>query len=65
MPNPGAEESLTKITINVFTKDLEALKRQEGFGWSGKIRELIRRYLNERRSSQGVGRKSESHSRDL
>ena len=44
MPTPPLEEPTTKITINVFTADLEALKRSHGPGWSTIIRELLRNH---------------------
>lgn len=45
MPNPGSEEPLTKVTLNLFTKDLEELRTREGHGWSTWVRNLVRQKL--------------------
>lgn len=47
MPNPGASEPLTKITINLFTSDLDQFRKRYGHGWSEQIRELVRRNCRE------------------
>jgi hypothetical protein len=38
-------EPLTKVTFFLYTKDVEALKRRFGFGWSAQTREIIRQWL--------------------
>jgi hypothetical protein len=38
-------EKLTKVTLFLYTKDLEELRRKEGYGWSTKVRLLVRAYL--------------------
>lgn len=45
MPNPGLEEPVKKITINIFFSDYKSLIQRYGAGWSGEVRELIRRYI--------------------
>lgn len=45
MPTPPLEEPATKITLNVFTSDLERLKKIWGPGWSVVIRDLLREYV--------------------
>lgn len=45
MPNLPTDEPLTKVTLNLFTKDLAELKRREGYGWTGVVRSLVRRHL--------------------
>ena len=50
MPNPGSDEPLTKITLNIFTKDLKEIKRIAERGpqpWTAWLREGIREYLEE------------------
>jgi hypothetical protein len=49
MPNPGSEEPLTKVTLNLFTKDLEQIRATEGYGWSTWIRNLVRQALSKTR----------------
>lgn len=44
MPTPPLEEPTTKSTINLFTKDVEWLKRHEDH-WTSAIRELVRKYV--------------------
>ena len=44
MPNQPLDEPTTKITINVYTADLEVLRRREGYGWSKVLRSLLRRW---------------------
>jgi len=45
MPNPGPEEPLTKVTININTSDYLWLKEHYGHGYSGVVRGLIRRHI--------------------
>jgi hypothetical protein len=47
MPTPPAEEPITKITFNAFTKDAKALKAL-GQGWSSILRQLLRAYMEGR-----------------
>jgi len=35
-------EPITKVTLFLYTKDIETLKRTYGYGWSARIREIIR-----------------------
>lgn len=45
MPNPGAEASLAKITLNIFEDDYQAMKTCYGNGWSVKVRELVQAHV--------------------
>ncbi len=47
-----AGEDLIKITLNLYAKDAEEMKRLYGWGWSEKVRQLIRRHLEDRKSNQ-------------
>jgi hypothetical protein len=40
-----ADEPLTKITLNIYAKDLEFLRRKFGWGWSEVVRGWIREKL--------------------
>ena len=37
-----AEEPLTKVTLNLFTKDLERLRLHYGPGWTKEVRGWVR-----------------------
>ena len=50
MPQPPAEEPQTKITLNLFTSDVDYLKRTIGHGYTSVIREIIREAVNARRN---------------
>lgn len=41
------EESLTKITLNLYSADVEALKEIAPQGYTEKIREIVREWLEE------------------
>ena len=44
------DEELIKITLNIYKKDKEELQKLFGHGWSDiGIRQMIRKFLNERR----------------
>lgn len=45
MPTPPLEETITKVTLNLYTRDLADLRRLED-NWSSKVRELIRIHCN-------------------
>lgn len=42
-----AEEPLTKVTLNLFSKDVEFLQRHYGQGYSVEIRKMVRRKVSE------------------
>lgn len=42
-PHPG--EPLTKVTINLYTADVEELRKSHGHGWSVAVRDAVRRGL--------------------
>lgn len=39
---PG--EPLTKVTLNLYTEDLEVFRRILGYGWTSEVREAIHAY---------------------
>lgn len=43
-----AGPDLRKVTLNLFEADCEALARLYGYGWSEKVRLLVREYLAKR-----------------
>lgn len=45
MPNPGPDEPLTKVTININSRDYLWLKEHYGHGYSGVVRSLIRSHI--------------------
>lgn len=46
MPN-YADESLTKITLNLYTKDVKILRARFGQGWSERVRQKVRKWIRE------------------
>lgn len=42
-----AEEQLTKVTLNLFTSDVETLKTQ--YGWTTEIRNVIHEHVQKKR----------------
>lgn len=44
----GGEE-LKKITLNIYRRDAEELERIYQWGWSEKVRQLVRQHLQEMR----------------
>ena len=51
------EEPLTKVTLNLFTKDVEYLKQRTGLGYTVVIRDVVRTYC--RTSRQHDARRKE------
>lgn len=43
---PG--EPLTKVTLNLYTKDVKWFKRRYKIGYTEQIREILRRHINVR-----------------
>ena len=43
-----AGEPLTKVTFNMYTKDLEWFQAKYGYGYSEELRKVIRRYIIQR-----------------
>lgn len=41
----STDKSLTKVTLFLYTEDIEKLRRLEGYGWSAKIREVLHQWL--------------------
>jgi len=49
------EQPLFLTSIRLYLNDVEELERIYGRGWSGYVREIIHRYLRERRSKVNYG----------
>ncbi len=47
MPYPPASEPLTKVTLNLYTKDVLNLQLRYGRGYQQKIREMVREKMIE------------------
>jgi hypothetical protein len=47
VPQRPAEEPITKVTLNLFDRDIERMKHMYGNGWTTVIRALVRRHLIE------------------
>jgi len=43
------QEPTYNTSIRLYLRDVEEMERIFGYGWSGQIREIIHRYLRERR----------------
>jgi hypothetical protein len=41
------DEPLTKITLNLYTRDVEKFEMRYGYGWSEVIRRLVRKHIKE------------------
>lgn len=44
-----SDEQLTKITLNLYTRDVEWFKANYDWGYSEAIRKAVRAYINTRR----------------
>ena len=40
-----AGDPLCKVTLNLYDKDITAIREHFGYGWSEKIRELVHDYV--------------------
>lgn len=47
-----ADEPLTKITLNIYAKDLEYLRKTFGWGWSEIVRGWIREHTTKIRKEE-------------
>jgi hypothetical protein len=45
MPYPAADEPLTKITLNLYSSDVEWLKKRFGREWAEVVRREVRAYI--------------------
>jgi hypothetical protein len=45
MPYPASDEPLTKVTINLYTKDVDYLQRKFGRDWADKVRQELRMFI--------------------
>lgn len=48
-----AEEPLTKVTVNLFTKDVEYLRERAPERWSLLLRRIVRAYINNAKHIEG------------
>jgi hypothetical protein len=39
------DEPTTKVTLFLYTKDIETLKRYVGYGYTAKVREIVRQWI--------------------
>jgi hypothetical protein len=46
------DEPLTKVTLNLYTKDVEFLSRRFEYGWSVAIRDEVRKMCNRLRKGE-------------
>lgn len=46
MPTP-ADEALAKITLNIYAKDLEKLKRRFSSGYTEAVRRIVRKWIRD------------------
>lgn len=53
MPRVPLDEPAELITVKAFASDVAYLKRTLGYGWSAKVRELIREWVKEQREKHG------------
>ena len=51
MPTPPPDEPITKVTLNLYTRDLVDLKRWEA-NWSTFAREIVHEYCQRHRSKE-------------
>jgi hypothetical protein len=52
MPTPTIDEPIQKVTLNLFTSDIDWLKRHHGQGWTTYIRELVRVKIKEQQRAK-------------
>lgn len=52
MPTPTIDEPITKVTLNLYTRDVEWLKKAQGQGWTTYIREVVRAKVREHRHAK-------------
>ncbi len=51
MPNQHLEEPITKVTLNLFTADIEYLKSIKGYNYQGRIRNIVHKFCMEQRTT--------------
>lgn len=47
MPTPPSLIPLERISLNLYKEDVAKLKRKYGYGWTGKVRELVQKHVKE------------------
>lgn len=50
---PASSEPLTKVTLNLFSSDLEWLKAKYGHGFTTEIRKIVREAVREHEETYG------------
>jgi len=58
MPTPPLDEPATKVTLNLYDRDIEFLKQNApmGMGWSPYLRELVHAMIKRMRENKYEGR---------
>ena len=52
VPNPGLEEPIKKVTLNLWDADVRWLQKNLGEGWSITVRDLVRRAVRAKKAEQ-------------
>jgi hypothetical protein len=52
MAQRAADEPIIKVTLNLFQRDVEWLRRHYGYGFSAKIREILRATIRAAREQE-------------
>ncbi len=47
MPNPGSEQPLRKVTLNLNELDCRAMEAIFGRGWTGVVRDWVNQHVRE------------------
>lgn len=47
MPYPKSEEALSKLTINLYARDVGRLKVRYGRWWAEEVRKIVRAHLGD------------------
>lgn len=45
MPNNPSSEPLRRVTLNLYEADCQALEAEHGHGWTGEVREQVRKHV--------------------
>lgn len=45
MPTPASSAPLERVSMNLYSSDVAAMKAKLGFGWTATVRELVKLYV--------------------